>query len=81
MVQCLRFHTEGRGSIPAASGKEPACQCRRRKRPEFDPWVGNIPWKREWKPTPVFLPGEFHEQRGLVGYIHGVAKSQTRLSN
>ena len=26
----------------------------------FDPWVGKIPWRREWHPTPVFLPGEFH---------------------
>ena len=24
----------------------------------FDPWVGKIPWRRAWKPTPVFLPGE-----------------------
>jgi len=29
----------------------------------FDPWVGKIPWRREWQPTPVFLPGKFHEQR------------------
>ena len=28
----------------------------------FDPWVGKIPWTREWQPTPVFLPGEFHRQ-------------------
>ena len=34
----------------------------------FNPWVGKIPWKREWQPTPVFLPGEFHGQRSLVGY-------------
>jgi len=34
----------------------------------FDPWVGNIPWRRKWQPTAVFLPGEFHEQRSLVGY-------------
>ena len=27
-----------------------------------------IPWRREWLPTPVFLPGEFHGQRSLVGY-------------
>ena len=26
----------------------------------FDPWLGKIPWKREWLLTPVFLPGEFH---------------------
>ena len=34
----------------------------------FDPWVGNIPWRRKWQPTPVFLPGEFNGQRSLVGY-------------
>ena len=27
-----------------------------------------IPWRREWQPTPVILPGEFHGQRSLVGY-------------
>ena len=31
------------------------------------PWVGKIPWKREWQPTPVFLLGESHGQRSLVG--------------
>ena len=29
-------------------------------RPGFDPWVGRIPWRMEWLPTPVFWPGEFH---------------------
>ena len=38
------------------------------KRPEFKPWVRKIPWRRKWQPTPVFLPGEFHGQRSLVGY-------------
>ena len=32
------------------------------------PWVGKIPWRREWLPTPVFLPRELHGQRSLVGY-------------
>ena len=49
------------------SGKESACQCRSLRRPKFDPWVGKIPWRREWQPTPVFLPGESHGQRSLVG--------------
>ena len=31
------------------------------------PGVGKIPWRREWLPTPEFLPGEFHEQRNLAG--------------
>ena len=40
-------------------------QCRR---PRFNPWIGKIPWRRPWQPTPVFLPGESHEQRSLAGY-------------
>ena len=39
-------------------------QCRRSG---FDPWVRKIPWRREQQPTPVFLPGESHGQRSLVG--------------
>ena len=34
----------------------------------FDPWLGKIPWRRAWQPTPVLLPGESHGQRSLVGY-------------
>ena len=51
-----------------AGGKEPTCQCRRHKRYGFNPWVGKIPWKLAWQPTPVFLPGKFHGQRSLAGY-------------
>ena len=50
------------------SGKESACSCRRHKRCGFDPWVGRIPWRRAWQPTPVLLPGECHGQRSLAGY-------------
>ena len=48
--------------------KEPACQCRRRKRHGFEPQGRKILWRRAWQPTPVFLPGESHGQRSLVGY-------------
>jgi len=34
----------------------------------FNPWVGKIPWKRKWQPTPVILPGKSHGQRSLAGY-------------
>ena len=34
----------------------------------FDPWVGKVPWRRAWQPTPAFLPGESHGQKSLVGY-------------
>ena len=46
-------------------------------------WVGKIQWRREWQPTPVFLPGESRGKRNLAGYSPwgGVAKSQTRLSD
>ena len=37
-------------------------------KPGFDPWVGKIPWRRAWQPTPVFLPGASHGQRSLAGY-------------
>ena len=49
------------------NGKEPACQCKRNERCGFDPWVGKIPWRREWQPIPVFLPGESKGQRSLAG--------------
>ena len=49
------------------SGKKPACQCRRHRRPEFNSWVRNIPWRRAWQPTPGFLPGKSHGRRSLVG--------------
>ena len=48
--------------------KNPACQCRRWKRPGFDPWVRKNPWRRAWQPTPVFLPRKFHGQRSLADY-------------
>ena len=48
-------------------------QCRR---PGFDPWVGNVPWRRERLPTPVFWPGEFH---GL--YSPWGSKESYRLSD
>ena len=42
------------------SDYEPTCQCRRLR---FDPWVGKSPWRRQWQPTPVFLPGKSQGQR------------------
>ena len=71
------FTTEPPGRRPKASmgfpggagGKELACQCRRCKRHRFHPhfpWVGKIPWRRKWQPTPVFLPGESQGQRSLA---------------
>ena len=48
-----------------SSGKESTCQCRRLR---FSPWVGKIPWRRKWQPTPVVLPGESRGLRSWAGY-------------
>ena len=68
LAWCPMNRKGNKGFPGGASGKEPACQCRRYKRRQFDPWVGKIPWKGAWQPTPVFLPGEFQGQSSLVGY-------------
>ena len=48
------------------------------KRHRFDPWVRKIPWRTALQPTPVFLPGESHGQKSLVGYSpRGCQESDT----
>ena len=62
------------------SGKEPTCLYRRHRRRKFDPWVRKTPCRRKWQPTAVFLFGESHRQRSLVGYtVPGVTNGQTQL--
>ena len=57
----------------AVKSPPPPRQCRRCG---FNPWVGKIPWRRKWQPTPVFLPGKSHGQRRLAGYgLWGSQKS------
>ena len=52
----------------------------------FNPWVGRIPWRRKWQPTPVTLPGKSHGPRSLVGYSpwalkrHDLASKATQQS-
>ena len=57
------------------SSKEPACQSNKLR---FYPWVRKFPWRREWQPNPVFLPGKSHGQRSLAGSM-GQQKSLTGL--
>ena len=61
------------------SGKESAYQCRRLKRYRLDPWVGKIPWRRKWQPTPVFLPGNPMDIGAWQATVHRVTKHWTRL--
>ena len=46
-------------SFPGGLMVKNSSACRRLR---FDPWLGRIPWRRKWQPTPVLLPGEFHGQ-------------------
>ena len=48
---------------------------------QVDPWVGKILWRREWLPTPAFLPEEFHGQRAWQSTVHGITKNQTGLND
>ena len=48
-------------------GQESTFQCRIPWRHEFDPWVGQMTWKKKWQPTSASLPGESHGQRSLGG--------------
>ena len=56
----LAFLGRTSGQKQTTTTKNPTYQFRRPKRCEFNPWVGKIPWRRAWQPTPVFLTGEFH---------------------
>ena len=62
------------------SGKESSYQCRRCRRLGFDPWVRKIPWRREWQPTPIFLPGESMDRGAWRAIVYEVAKSLIQLS-
>ena len=71
-------HEDHLGIPRWCSGKDPACQCRRRKRHGLDPWVGKVRWRRKWQPAPVFLPGKLRGQRSLVSYsLRGHKESDT----
>ena len=66
--------------LGGASGKEPACQCRRCKRWGFDPWVGKMPWRRACQPTPVILPGNPKDRGNWWATVQGGLKeSNTSL--
>ena len=63
---CFAMSWEVIWGCPGGSdGKQSACNA---GDPGWIPWAWKISWRREWLPTPVFLPGEFHEQRSLAGY-------------
>ena len=78
MTEATKHNKTSMGFPGGARGKEPACQCRRLKRLRFDPWVREIPWRRAWQPTPVFLPGESHGERSPTGGLQSIGSQRIR---
>ena len=64
-------------SLVAQIVKKHPLQC---GRPGFDPWVGKIPWRRAWQPTPVFLPGEPPWTEELMGLERAEHDGETKHS-
>ena len=48
--------------------------CLQDRRPRFDPWVRKSPWRREWHPTPVFLPGKSMDRGAWQATVHGFTR-------
>ena len=74
---CLLYHLirfEIAKIQDSSVGKESAC---RAGDPGSIPGLGRFPWRREWLPTPVFLPGEFPDRRAWQATVHGITMSQT----
>ena len=70
IITCIVWLGCPDGSVPKQESQEAHLELG-----TFDPWVGNIPWRRKWQPTPVlFLPGESSGQRSLVVYSPWVRK-------
>ena len=61
MHVCTTYSAMG---LPGGSDGRVCLQCRR---PGLSPWVGKIPWRKEWLPTPVFLCGGAPGQRSVAG--------------
>ena len=70
---CCRLE-QASGFPAGASGKEPACQCRRPKSHGFDPWIGKIPWRKHGNSVQ-----SSHKQRSLVGYSPWVRKESDTI--
>ena len=75
----LKSHSHQDGMVLAQRQKYRSMKQNRKPRDKSTQlWT---PWRRQWHPTPVLLPGKSHGRRSLVGCSPWGAKSRTRLSN
>ena len=76
-MDIIECHPSIQTPIIGLSGKRICLQCRRCRRHGFDPWVGKIPRKRAWQPTPACLPEK--SNRGVWwATIHRVTRESDR---
>ena len=68
----------GKGFPGGSDGKESASYT---GDPDSIPGLGKIPWRKKWQPTPIFLPGEFHGHRSLLGYSLWSCKESLQLTH
>ena len=61
-------------------GKESACNAGDTGDASLILESGRFPWRKKWQPAPVFLPGEFHGQRSLVGYSPWSCKEESDMT-
>ena len=71
LLLCTKKKKKKKAFPGSSDGKESTCSA---GDPGFDSWVRKIPWRRDWQPTPVFLPGESLGQSSLTGYRTWVRK-------
>ena len=71
------LHIEPMLGFPGGSAVKTRLQYRNHRRRRVDPWVGKIPWRRAWQPTPVFLPRKSHRQEEL-GRLQSIWSQRVR---
>ena len=70
---CMKSYSQGYNEV--SDGKESVCNA---GDPGSVPRLGRFPWRREWLPTPVLLPGESYGQRSLAGYSQSMGSQRVR---
>ena len=69
--------------MPSETGERVDSGNQRQGRRNGEIWffIGSSWWRRQWHPTPVLLPGQSHHRGAWWAAVHGVTRSQTRLSD
>ena len=67
-ISSLEFHNYIMGEIKRTKVAQHVKDLLQFRKPGFSPWVGKIPWRRQWQLTPVLLAGEFHGRRDWEAY-------------